>query len=120
MRFVWGFGCIAVVIATTFVLSKSNFLLVDSLYAVLAGSVVGICFLVGSLMQGRDADVATRLLFFSVVGSVAGFAVAWSLALLLGLRFMSDAALAFDLVAGAIGASVLTATVFRRDAAGER
>lgn len=115
MRFVWGFGCIAVVIVTTFVLSKSNFLLVDSLYAVLAGSVVGICFLIGSLLQGRDADVATRLLFFSVVGSVAGFAVAWTFALLLGLRFMSDAALAFDLIAGAIGASVMATAVFKRD-----
>lgn len=120
MRYVWGFGSIAVVIVTTLVLSTSNLLLVDSLYAVVAGCVVGNCFLVGSLLQGRDADVATRLLFFSVVGSVAGFVVAWSLGLLLGLRFMSDAALAFDLVAGAIGASVLAAAVFKRDLAGER
>jgi hypothetical protein len=115
MHFVWGFGCIAVVIATSFVLSRSNFLLVDSLYALLAGAAVGVCLLIGSLFNGRDAIAATRLLFFSMAGSLTGFAVGWAIALVLGLRFQGQAALAFDLAVGAVGAAVMAAAVFPRD-----
>ncbi len=115
MKFVWGLGCIVFVIATTFILSVADFLLTDSLYAFLAGSIVGIIFLVASLIRGQGADEATRLLFFCVVGSIVGFAAAWALALPLGLRFMSNAALALDLFAGAVGSSVAAAAHFKRD-----
>ncbi len=114
MKFVWGFACIVFVVISITIFVSVNFLAVDSIYALLPGSIVGTLFLVISLFHDGNVDTAIRLLFFSLVGSIVGFIIAWSIALLIGLNLISNAALVFDLITGVIGSTVLATLLFKR------
>lgn len=112
MRIGWGFGCIGLAIAVAFVLGGSNFLLIDSLYAMLAGAVVGILFMLALLVSDGPPEHATKLLCIAVAGSIVGFACAWGVAIVLRIALHGNAALAFDLFAGAVGAAVAASHFF--------
>lgn len=112
MRIVWGISCIALAVAVTFVLALMDFLLIDALHSLLAGAVTGTLFMIAFLIRGGSSKNATKLLCFAIIGSVVSFAVAWAMVLIISLNFIGNAALAFDLFTGVIGAAVVAAKLF--------
>lgn len=119
MRFIWGVACVgfAVVFCLMLVLLKSQ--VADALYVMLSGSVVAAAFVAISVVRGDSAAYATRLLFFALVGSIAAWVLGQILCWITARWFIGEAALAYDLLMGVLGATTVACLLLDTSRRGE-
>ena len=91
-------------VAVTFVLALLKYQVSDVLYVLLSGSVVAAGFALATVLRGASAAKAGGLLCFALVGSLAAWGLGQILCRLTTVWLIGNAALAYDLLLGVIGA----------------
>lgn len=112
MRFIWGLAALVFVIATCFVAVVLQISVVDLLFAQLSGSIAGAAFCVLAIVRESYVSAATKLLFFSIFGSTIAWLVALIALKITMISLIGSAALAFDLLIGAVGAATVIGSFF--------
>ena len=105
MKFIWELASFVLVLLVALLVATVGLLTTDMLYALLSGSVVGFFTMLFQLSQGRPYSSAAASMFFSLVGALTAFIIAWAVLLIFTSGIMGSAALALDLLIGIIGAS---------------
>ena len=113
MRYLWGMACVALIVASSFVLFKVGIDPTDPLFALLGGAVVGAISAIAISLNSAASTRAASLLFSSITGSLAAWLIAIFLIKLTGLSLFGSAALAFDLLVGVIGATTVVVSFAR-------
>ena len=119
MRFIWGAACVAFVVAFCLMLVLFKSQVADALYVMLSGSVVAAAFASISVVRGDSAVYATKLLFFALVGSIAAWVLGQILCWITTMWLIGDAALAYDLLMGVLGATTVACSLLDTSRQGE-
>jgi len=104
------FFSIVLVVVVSLFLGEINFLVTDFLFCMLSATVIGVVFVISALSRGEKPDQAMLYLFYSIVVASIVFTIAWAVLATFG-GLLGQAALAFDLVIGILGAA--TGSAFR-------
>jgi hypothetical protein len=77
----------------------------DMVYAMLSGSIVGLAIGLFALAKGIKTHFSTLFVFAGIIGAIVGWVFGLIVLQTISVNLFSTTALAFDLVAGLVGAA---------------